>query len=171
MKALLTFVAAVLLLGAGALLSGAYNISARDPHWDVTLEVLALGRDRSIAVHSEGTRVPPLNNPQLPAAGGIVYSRMCVICHGAPGVFPDPFSQGLYPAPANLLSGQVQKQWSDAQLYWIVENGLKLTGMPAFGDTLEPAELPAVMAFLRKLPDLDAGRYAEIVAKAGVQGR
>ena len=54
-----------------------------------------------------------------------------------PGGSGRSLSQGLYPAPADLLSGSIQDEWKDAQLYWIVENGLKLTGMPAFGSNYE----------------------------------
>ncbi len=108
---ILLFLAAVVIAAAGALWSGLYNISAIEPHWDITHKIIAIARDRSITVHSANVKVPPLDDPTLMAKGASHYAEMCRICHGAPGVPADVISQGLYPAPANLLSGHVQKEW------------------------------------------------------------
>ncbi|MHC1725348.1 MAG: cytochrome c [Syntrophobacteraceae bacterium] len=154
----------VLLAGAagGFIWSGAFNISALVPHWDTTTEMIALVRDRSILVHSRDVTMPTIREPGLLAKGVSEYHHQCRFCHGAPGVSAETFAQGLYPAAADLLSGLVQKEWNDNHLYWIVENGLKMTGMPAFGTTHEKEEIAAIVVFLRRLPGMSPEEYNEL---------
>lgn len=162
MKVLVTIIVfLVLAAGAGAVLVwfGFFNVSARVPHWDITVEAIEVLRDRSIIVNSRDIRTPPMADTSLAPKGAALYNEACLYCHGAPGISARPFSQGFYPAPANLLSGSIQNEWQDAQLYWIVENGLKLTGMPAFGPSYEKDEIAAVIAFVRRLPKISPGDY------------
>ena len=80
---------------------------------------------------------------------------MCRLCHGAPGIPAEVFAQGLYPAPADLLSGSIQQEWKDNQLYWIVENGLKLTGMPVLRSLTQQGNAHrSTVAFLKRLPGM-----------------
>jgi hypothetical protein len=170
MKALLTIVGIVILFAVGAaafVWTGMFNIAATEPHWEITSELIGIVRDRSIAVHSQAVSLPPFDEKKLLPKGVEHYHEMCRICHGAPGQPPELFAQGLYPGPANLLSGDVQAEWSDRELFWIIENGLKMTGMPAFGPTHERDELQGMVAFLRRLPKLSPEEYAELVRKAG----
>ena len=170
MRALLTILAIGVLLAAGAAVfvwPGGFNVAATDPHWDITLAMIEVVRDRSIAVHSRSVSLPPFDESKLLRTGAGGFHEMCKDCHGAPGQPSEAFAQGLYPAPANLLSGEVQAEWSNNELFWIVENGLKMTGMPAFGSTLEKEELLGVVAFLRRLPKLSPEEYGALAQKAG----
>jgi hypothetical protein len=170
MKTMLTILAVGILLAAGAAVfvwTGGFNIAATDPHWDITLQMIEVVRDRSIAVHSRSVSLPPFDESKLLRTGAGAFQEMCRDCHGAPGQPSEAFAQGLYPAPANLLSGEVQAEWSDKELFWIVQNGLKMTGMPAFGSTLEKEELMGAVALLRRLPKLGPGEYAALTQKAG----
>ncbi len=156
MKALFTIIVFLAVVaGAGAVFVwfGFFDISARVPHWDITVEAIEVLRDRSIIVHSRDVKAPPMGDPALIPKGMALYREACLHCHGAPGSPADPFAQGLYPAPADLLSGSIQDEWKGPQLYWIVENGLKLTGMPAFGSNYEKEEIAAIVAFVRQLPE------------------
>ena len=174
MKALVTIIVfLVLAAGAGAALVwfGFFNVSARVPHWDITSEAIEVLRDRSIIVHSRDVITPPLAYPSLAPKGAALYNEACFYCHGAPGISARPFAQGLYPGPANLLSGSVQNEWENAQLYWIVENGLKLTGMPAFGSIYEKDQIAAVIAFVRRLPKISPGEYESMAGSSKDQQR
>ncbi len=161
------FLAAILIAAAGALWSGVYNISALDPHWDSTLQVIAIARDRSIMAHSENVKIPSLDDPKLAPKGAPEYHEMCRVCHGAPGIPAEAFAQGLYPSPADLLSGQLQKRWKENQLFWIITNGLKMTGMPAFGVTSKKDDLLAITAFLGRLPGMTPEQYKAITGATG----
>ncbi len=166
MKTLMTIVVLLAVLAAaGAVFVwfGFYDVSARVPHWDITLQAIELVRDRSIIVHSRGVATPALEDQ---AKGALLYREACIYCHGAPGISPEPFSQGLYPAPANLLSGAIQSEWNSAQLYWIVENGLKLTGMPYFASTYDKEEIAAVIALVEHLPKISPAEYKQMTDSA-----
>jgi mono/diheme cytochrome c family protein len=149
----------ILLLIAGGVWTGIFNVSARVPHWNFTIKAIEIIRDRSIEVHSADLKLPAVNAPNPIVQGASVYQETCRECHGAPGVPAEVFAQGLYPAPADLLSGSVQKQWKENQLYWIVENGLKMTGMPAFASAYDQKELLGVVAFLGKLTGMTPEEY------------
>jgi mono/diheme cytochrome c family protein len=61
------------------------------------------------------------------------------------------------------------QRWSDAELYWIIENGIKMTGMPAFGPTHSKDELWGMVVFVKGLPNLKPEEYAAMVKTAGLQ--
>jgi mono/diheme cytochrome c family protein len=171
MKCILIVFVVVLVLVAGSaafIWSGAYNVSARVPHLGITLRLLETIRDLSIAAHSKGIHVPSLKDREYIELGLHHFHPMCRLCHGAPGYPREEFAQGLYPAPPDLTSDQVQG-WKDAELYWIVDNGLKMTGMPAFGVTHSEKEMWAVVAFLRRLPNLKAEEYNALLKASDLQ--
>jgi mono/diheme cytochrome c family protein len=160
----------ILVLAAGAVAfvwSGAYNVSARVPHLGITVWLLQTVRNRSISAHSKGLSVPPLNDRGYIELGLHHFHPMCRLCHGAPGYSREEFAQGLYPAPPDLVSGQVQGL-KNSELYWIVDNGLKMTGMPAFGVTHSEKEMWAIVAFLRRLPKLNPQGYNDLLEAAGL---
>jgi mono/diheme cytochrome c family protein len=86
--------------------------------------------------------------------GGLAhYKSMCVTCHGAPGVDASEAGVGLNPPAPDLSLGRVQKR-TDGELFWLVQNGIRMTGMPAFGPTHKDEEIWKIVAFLRHLPAL-----------------
>lgn len=142
--------------------SGRYNVAANVPHWDVTHWFLGKVRDRSISSHSKGIIIPSLKDPKLVDIGFDNYHAMCRLCHGAPGYSQTEITLGLYPRPPDLISKDVQ-EWKDVELYWIVKNGIKMTGMPAFGPTHSEDEVWGIVAFLRRLPKLNPKGYQAMV--------
>ena len=157
--------AAVLLVSAIAVMSGAYNIAADDSHLAVTRDVIEYMRDRSIAVRSAGIVVPDLSGKKTIADGASDYDEMCTSCHLAPGLAENEMRPGLNPKPpilANLPVGDPVEQ------FWIVKHGLKMTAMPAWGVTHSDAEIWNIVAFLQKLPSLTPQQYrAAVAADAG----
>ncbi len=160
---LLTMLACVVLAAAAVVWSGIYNVSARVPHWAITHRFMETVRDRSIAVHSEGVHLPQLKDPKLLEVGARHFHAMCRLCHGAPGYAPSEFAKGLYPSPPDLTAGEVQREWGDAEIYWVIDNGIKMTGMPAFGSTHSPDELLGIVALMRRLHTLAPEEYSSLV--------
>lgn len=158
------------LIAAGAVLvwSGSYNVAANVPHWKITHWFLEKVRERSISAHSRGIIVPSLNNPKLMEAGFRNYHEMCRLCHGAPGYSQTEIAKGLYPPPPGLTKEESVKDRNNAQFYWVIKNGIKMTGMAAFGPTHEEQELWGIVAFLRKLPSLKPEEYKAMVKAAGL---
>jgi mono/diheme cytochrome c family protein len=145
---------------------GSYDVAANVPHWGITLRILEDVKDRSIAARSKGIAIPFLKESSVEERGLHHFHPMCRLCHGAPGSPRNEFAQGLYPSPPDLASGQVQRKRNDAELYWIIKNGLKMTGMPAFGATHAEDDLWGMVAFLRRLPGLSADDYLSRVTAA-----
>jgi CopA family copper-resistance protein len=94
-------------------------------------------------------------------------SRHCAVCHGAPDVPPGDIADGLYPKPPDLAAAA--KHSSDAELFWTVKNGIKMTGMPSWSDHSDE-ELWATVAFVRKLPGMSEAEYAKLIMASMAQG-
>jgi len=66
------------------------------------------------------------------ASGGTRYNSECSICHGSDGCAQTPIGLWMHPRAADLTSERVQSL-SDQELFWIIQNGIHFSGMPAFG--------------------------------------
>jgi len=166
MKYLVTIGIVLVCLGGGAILfawSGIYNIAATEPHWGITSSFIGMLRNRSILEHSDGIQVPNMNDEKLRKAGFPHYHETCRLCHGAPEHPPLEFASGLYPSPPSMTSGGVQKALNDAEIYWIVKHGIKLTGMPAFGPTHDENELWGLVAIVKEIPQMSPEQYRQLV--------
>ncbi len=156
---------ALVVIGAGAFIgSGAYNIAADDPHWPLTESVLATARDRSIEARISGIAVPDLDGEALIRAGAGNYDAMCAECHLEPGEGDSELSKGLYPAPPNLSRRGID---DPAEAYWVIKHGLKMTGMPAWGKSMDDDSIWGVVAFLRQLRGMPKSRYDELIGSSG----
>jgi len=152
----------VAIAGAGlALTSGIIPIKASSGHWRATAWVLDFAKRRSVATHSIGISVPPLDDPSMIVKGAGHYETGCRPCHGSPAVAPPLVPRRMTPHPPDLRL-QVSR-WEPAELFSIVKHGIKFTGMPAWPSPGRDDEVWAVVAFLRKLPRLDAMSYTAIV--------
>jgi mono/diheme cytochrome c family protein len=96
--------------------------------------------------------VPP--EPQATSAdqenGNMLYGMDCDICHGKDGRHPTEAGRNMYPRVPDLGSPAVQR-WSDAQLFWIVKNGVRYSGMPAFGKVQSDKEIWDLVHYVRSL--------------------
>jgi mono/diheme cytochrome c family protein len=163
-RLLVVLLAALAALGLLFVYSGIYDVAAGTPdsgpiHW-----VLATTRERSVHRAAEAlegkVQVPDLSDPRRIRAGLAQYQELCATCHGAPGVRISEIGQGLNPEPPELTRSGDD---SPEELFWIVKNGIKMTGMPAFGVTRDDPEIWAVVAFLKKMPELSPAEYQELV--------
>lgn len=149
---------------------GIYNIAATKPHNALTLSMIEMLRDRSIEVRSDEIKVPDLKDAALKEKAVIHYHEMCRLCHGAPGHQPEEFSEGLYPSPPVMVSGKIQSELSDSEIFWIAKNGLKMTGMPAFGPTHSDDILWGLTALSRDIPGMTPSQYDQMVKNAEMSG-
>lgn len=173
MRTVLTILVVIVVLGAGAFFyaySGHYNIAATQPHWAVTSSVIEMLKDRSIEAHSEGIQPPDLNDPEFADAAFAHYHGMCRLCHGAPQIPPEEFAQGLYPSPPGMTDGHLQEELGEAELYWIVKHGLKMTGMPAFGPTHDEKELWGLVTLAQEMPRMTPEQYQQALDARTGQG-
>lgn len=159
-------VALALVFGILFMVSGLYDVAAAKPPGRLEKAVLRLTMNRSVARRA-GKTANPLSGPDAIRAGLAHYREMCVFCHGAPGVDASEAGEGLNPPAPDLTTEGVQHR-TDGELFWIVQNGIRMTGMPAFGGTHKDAEIWKIVAFLRHLPEISKDEKAAL--KAGMAG-
>jgi mono/diheme cytochrome c family protein len=172
MRSVIATLAAVVVLvalsAAGFVYSGAYYVGADQPHWPVTTWLLNEVRDRSVRAQASGITAPDgLDDPAKIVAGVTHYAEHCAGCHGAPGVERGDLAEGLYPRPPNLADAA--RLYTPGELFWIVKHGIRMTGMPAWGDHSDD-ELWATVALIEKLPGMTDQDYAKLVAASRGQG-
>jgi mono/diheme cytochrome c family protein len=144
--------------------SGTYDIGADAPHSKFVFSALDELRDRSIAAHAGKVVAPAdLNSPKRIEAGAGLYAEMCTGCHLAPGMEPTEISQGLYPPAPALAKGS---DLTAAEEFWVIKHGVKLTAMPAWGKTHDDDLIWDMVAFIRRLPDMNPQQYKTAVAQA-----
>jgi mono/diheme cytochrome c family protein len=164
-RILATLALVAVIAGVAFVWSGRYNVAASSPESAPVAWALATTRDHSIARRS-GAVVPRALDKVLAEAGAREYDEMCVTCHGAPGRKASGIGIGLNPAPPDLTDAALQTRYGDAQLFWIVKHGIKMSGMPAFGATHDDDQLWRVVAFVRRLVQMSPDEYAQWVRES-----
>jgi mono/diheme cytochrome c family protein len=144
--------------------SGLYNVAADVPHTRPVHAMLESLRERSIARHAASVQPPDLEDAELIRQGSGNYDAMCVSCHLAPGVADTELSKGLYPTPPPLAKTGIDHP---GEAFWVIKHGIKATGMPAWGKSMEDQYIWGMVAFLQELPKLDEERYRRLVASSG----
>lgn len=108
---------------------------------------------------------PIARDPGAVARGLLHYRENCLPCHGAPGIDPAEFQEGMNPTPPGIDAAVLQ-QSSDAELFWVVKNGIRMTGMPAFGVNHSEEEIRDIVAFVRHAPKLTEEERRALTAPA-----
>ena len=160
-KTLIALLLVVDLTSIGYAYSGLYDVAASSPERGVSRWILTTVRDHSIDRQSAGIVVPKLDDPRLVQEGLGHYHEMCTGCHLAPGITSSEIRAGLNPQPTVLA--EVVPHRSPARLFWVIKNGVKMTGMPAWGVSHSDQMIWAMVAFLEKLPSLTPAEYQAMV--------
>jgi mono/diheme cytochrome c family protein len=96
-------------------------------------------------------------------SGAQLYSMNCAMCHAAPGTSLSPVGRGIYPSAPFLLAATRKNRPN--QMFWVIKNGVKMTGMAAFGKSLTDQQMWDLAAFLQKDRGISAAAYAKAAAK------
>jgi cytochrome c553 len=138
-------------------LSGLVPVKASSGHWPLTEWFLQFSMRRSIATHSVGLKAPELSDASMILKGATHYDVSCLPCHGGPGQHPQGVLKHMLPTPPPL--SEITRERSAEELFYVVKHGLKFTGMPPWPAQDRDDEVWAMVAFLKKLPDLDESAY------------
>ncbi len=160
-------VVALLLVGAliavsflAVIYSGVYNVAATQQHNPLVYWALNTLKERSVQAHAAREDLPAITgNAQLKRTGYLLYQGSCMTCHGAPGIERSAIGKGLNPRPPDL--SEEIPEWAAVEVFWIVKNGIRMTGMPAFGPTHERRDLAAMTAFALELPMLSPQEFLQ----------
>ena len=130
------------------------------------LEIRAARSVRHFVVPASAKATP---NPVLASAEDLRDARLhfadhCAICHGNDGGGKTMMGEGLYPKPPDLRLPETQNL-TDGELCWVIENGVRFTGMPAFSNGGEHGGVQdswKLVHFIRHLPHLTAAERIEM---------
>ena len=139
---------------------GLYNVAATAQHTQQVYSLLEVAMRQSVRLRARDIEPPPLDDPALIARGITCFVEKCVQCHGAPGVAPHALAYGMTPMPVNLVS--TARTWQPEEIYWVVRNGIKMSGMPAWERRLSDDEIWNVVAFVRKMASMTVPDYAAL---------
>ena len=138
---------------------GFYNVAATQPDLDIVAWALEHVREASINRHAVDKPPVSMEDPATIQTGARAFaSRGCASCHGGPGVQWAKFSEGLRPDPPDLKD--VVKDLTPGQIFWVIRNGINMTGMPGF-NLVEATdqELWTIAAFVKNLPSVSEADY------------
>lgn len=156
-KTLLALLLVTVLTSMGYAYSGLYDVAASTPERPLARWMLTTVRDHSIDRQSAGIVAPRLDDPKLVDEGFEHYHEMCTGCHLAPGMTASEIREGLNPQPPVLA--EVVPHRSPARLFWVIKNGVKMTGMPAWGTSHSDQMIWAMVAFLERMPTMTPAEY------------
>ncbi|TVU67510.1 c-type cytochrome [Cobetia crustatorum] len=151
-------------IGAGGVYSGVINVGADSPHEGWVYALLDTARTRSVERYASDIEIPDLQGEALITAGAGNYAAMCTSCHLAPGMSETELSQGLYPQPPNFWQTGVND--NPAENFWIIKHGIKASGMPAWGKSMQDDYIWQMVAFMDELPGMSPQRYQTLVASS-----
>jgi len=117
------------------------------------LETFLATQVKHLLVHRssrEGIPPAPTNLQQSIDEGDKLYATDCSMCHGPDGHTPTDSGRWMYPRASDLTSPAVQ-HYSNGELFWIVKNGIRLSGMPAFGRVESDEHIWNLLHYLRTM--------------------
>lgn len=152
----------VLLIAAIGLMMIRRGFSARDnPSW---VETFVARSARSTAVPSRAKRManPIPNTAEHLAEARAHWADHCATCHGNDGKGKTTIGQNLYPKVPDMTLPATQKM-TDGELYYTIQNGIRLTGMPAWGQAVDNDEDTwKLVHFIRHLPRVTSEEEREM---------
>jgi mono/diheme cytochrome c family protein len=98
-----------------------------------------------------GIPSPPNNLPASIEQGETLYGTDCAMCHGSDGHTLTDNGRWMYPRASDLTSASVQ-QYSDPELFWIIKNGIRFSGMPGFGRVESDEHIWDLVRYIKTLP-------------------
>jgi mono/diheme cytochrome c family protein len=136
----------------GVLLQGC--TTGKQPSQEET-SVANAAKDVTIPLEAGKMRNPLPATDEVVSQGREVFLGSCAQCHGADARGDTDIGRNMYPPAMDLSSSHVQ-HWSDAELFWIIQNGVRLTGMPSWKSSISDNDTWKLAHFIHNLPHAGA---------------
>ncbi|GAC1641100.1 MAG: hypothetical protein NVS9B14_22720 [Candidatus Acidiferrum sp.] len=131
------------------------GFSARDT--PSKMEILVATKARALAVPASyrNLKNPVPDTPENIRPGMEHFADHCFVCHANNGSGETSFGKNMYPKPPDMRAVETQMK-SDGELFYTIYNGIRLSGMPAFGekDQSDAESTWQLVRFIRHLPSL-----------------
>ena len=157
---------AVLLFSGGLAvwLISANGFSARTLPTPVERLVMRALHRLSVPSSARTATNPVTFTPEAWAESRAHFADHCASCHGNDGRGDTTMGRNLFPKAPDMRLASTQNK-TDGELYWIIENGIRLTGMPAWGKGgLDDVDSWKLVHFIRRLKDLTPDQLKEMAA-------
>jgi mono/diheme cytochrome c family protein len=165
-KAVLFVLGGVAAAGGGAIaILVMHGVSARDEPTAMEAWIARLTRRLATPRSQREAKNPISLTPELLVRARAHFADHCASCHGNDGRGLTTVGRNLYPKAPDMRLPQTQSL-SDGELFYIIENGVRLTGMPAWGEAgaHDQTESWELVHFIRHLPKITAAELQEMMA-------
>lgn len=154
-RLVLTVLTGLILFAAGC--------SAHGKPSAIETKIANAAKDVVIPLEAESATNPTPNTPQTLAEGRQTFLAHCALCHSSDGHSQNPLGLAMYPPAMDLTSPHVQG-WKDQELYWIIQNGIRLTGMPSWQGQITPQQTWQIARYIHALPTMTPQEIAQLDA-------
>lgn len=105
-----------------------------------------------VPLHARVIPRPPTITTAALVEGRTIFRQRCAMCHGGSGQGDASLATAFYPPVPDLTARTIQL-WSDRDLYWTIQNGIRMTGMPAWRSSLSDQQTWHVVAYIRHMSE------------------
>jgi mono/diheme cytochrome c family protein len=156
---------AVLLLAGGVYLTDTRGLSAREQPGALETWIARQARTLAVPKDARNRQNPIPDSPQVQADARAHWADHCAACHANNGSGDVEMGKHMYPPAPDMRQPETQ-QLTDGELFFIIQNGIRMTGMPAWGSGSQPDEQDSwkLVRFIRRLPQLTPDQEREMQA-------
>jgi mono/diheme cytochrome c family protein len=137
------------------------GFSARDNPSAMEAYVARTARKLSIPASERDAKNPFVPTPEVLSEARAHFADHCAICHGNDGSGKTEIGPNLYPKAPDMRHSETQNL-TDGQMYSIIHNGIRLTGMPAWGGPGKDDDSWKLVLFIRHLPQMNSQEMKEM---------
>ena len=154
---------AVIVCGIGFLSFINTGVSAKEQPGRIEEFLASRARNMAIARRAGSLTNPVKESAEVIADGRAHFADHCAVCHANDGSGQTAIGQGLWPKAPDMRQGRTQNL-TDGELFWIIENGIRFTGMPAWSTGTQEGEQASwnLVHFIRRLPKLTPEEIKEM---------
>jgi len=145
--------------------TGHAPVATADPSMPMEAFFAKMGRKSRIRAEQPKRYLSTFSAADL-ETGADIYQKNCAFCHGLPNQPKPNAAKGMYPrAPQLLDKDDMVIDDPVGESFWKVKNGIRLSGMPGFKDSLSETQIWQVSALLAKAEQLPAEVRAKLKSK------
>ena len=142
----------LLLVAIGAALLGMLPTRANTSPSKLESQIAMSALDNSVERHAPRANNPIHATDENLITGVKIYTMNCAMCHGGVDKHPAQLAESLYPPPPNLMTDpDDDPEW---HIYYVIKNGVRYSGMPAWDKSLSTDDIWKVTAFLSRVEKL-----------------
>ena len=156
---------ALLLLAGVVFLVGTNGLSARQQPGALERWIARQARTLAVPKDARSRENPLADSPQVQADARAHWADHCAACHSNNGSGDVEMGKHMYPSAPDMRQPETQ-QMTDGELFFIIQNGIRLTGMPGWGGGSQHDQQDSwkLVRFIRHLPQLTAEEEREMQA-------